>query len=176
MYKYSDSSLLVVSELDPSYEAPLMEVIKRVDIKLLEGRRIEDRQNMLFDEGRTTVKYPDSAHNPLKDSDRVFAFDAMPYYPEKPHGVDWRGTKELWAAVERGDMKEAAEILENIKRMRHCAGVIIGVFHAHGIPLVNGADWDGDNRFDDHNFVDSPHYQHMYWKRLRQELNYKEGR
>jgi len=160
----------MIGELHPMFHDPLMEIIKIIDIKILEARRQEVRQNKLFDEGRTTVMFPDSAHNPLIDAQVVFAFDAMPYYPEIPDGIDWRSDKELFEAIKRGDEREAREIIENIRRMRNCAGIIRGVFHAHGIPLINGRDWNADNRFNDHRFNDSPHYQHRDWRKLRNEL------
>ena len=170
MYRYGKRSIGVIETLHPSLRPPLMDVIKIVDYTLLDGRRLEARQNHMVDIGASTVKFPASAHNPLKPTDLVFAFDGMPYTPGFPGGVDWRTGKELWAAIERGDNKEAQEILENIRRIRHTAGIVIGVFHAHGIPLINGADWDGDNQFNDHRFSDSPHYQHREWRRLRNEL------
>jgi hypothetical protein len=171
MYKYGRKSMRVMETLHPSFRPPLMDVIKIVDYTLLEGRRLEDRQNHMVDIGTSTVKFPGSAHNPLNPDDHVYAFDGMPYTPGFPGGVDWRTGPELWAAIERGDDKEAKEILENIRRIRHTAGIVIGVFHAHGIPLINGADWDRDNWFKDHKFKDSPHNQHANWRALRNGLN-----
>jgi len=167
MFKYGRKSMLVIETLHPSFRPPLMDVIKIVDITLIEGRRLEARQAHLKQIGATTVDYPDSAHNPLRPTDLVFAFDAMPYTPGFQGGVDWRTGKELFEAIGRGDQAEAQAILENIRRIRHTAGIIIGVFHAHGMPLVNGADWDRDNKFNDHKFSDSPHYQHANWRALR---------
>jgi len=170
MYNFGKRSMQVIETLHPSFRPPLMDVIKVVDITMLEGLRPSVRQNLLKEMGATTVEYPDSAHNALKEGDPVYAFDGMPYTKGMPGGIDWRSGKELWAAIKRGNSKEAQEILENIKRIRHTAGIIIGVFYAHGIPLVNGADWDGDNQFNDHGFIDSPHYQHREWRKLRNEL------
>ena len=39
------------------------EVIKTVDCSVLEGHRSEDRQNALYEEGKTKVKYPQGRHN-----------------------------------------------------------------------------------------------------------------
>ena len=39
------------------------EVIKTVDCSVLEGHRGEDRQNALYEEGKTKVKYPHGRHN-----------------------------------------------------------------------------------------------------------------
>lgn len=170
MFKYGHKSMAVMDTLHPSYRPPLMDVIKIVDITLIEGARDEARQKRLYDEKRTTVLFPNSAHNILRPLDPSFAFDAMPYTPGFPGGIDWRTAPELWAAINRGEEKEAKAILENIRRIRHTAGIILGIFHAHGIPLVNGADWDRDNKFDDHKFSDSPHYQHANWRALRNGL------
>lgn len=169
MYSYGRRSQQVLDEVHPTFRPPLMDIIKILDISLLKGMRPQGEQQAAFESRNSTVPYPNSGHNVLYVNQPVWAFDAMPYQSDKPGGIDWSSSKELFAAIKRGDMKEAGEVIENIKRIRHTAGVIIGVFHAHGIPLVNGADWDGDNKFNDHNFVDSPHYQHRDWKKLRHE-------
>lgn len=170
MYKYGRRSLEIIDELHPMFWAPLMDVIKIVDITLTNAARGEAEQNEKFKSGASQVKFPNSAHNPLKPADPVFAFDAMPYTKGIPGGIDWRTGKEIYAAINKSNYADVADILENIRRIRHTAGIIIGVFHAHGIPLINGADWDGDNKFNDQKFTDSPHYQHKYWKNLREAL------
>jgi peptidoglycan L-alanyl-D-glutamate endopeptidase CwlK len=55
------------------------EVIKHVDCSILEGHREKDRQNKLYEEGKTKVKYPDGRHNRQPSS----AVDVTPY------PVDW---------------------------------------------------------------------------------------
>ena len=42
------------------------EVIKHVDCSVLEGHRSAERQDKLFDEGKTKVKYPKGRHNASK--------------------------------------------------------------------------------------------------------------
>lgn len=177
MYRYGRRSFKVIDELRPEYRAPLMDVIKIINISLYKGLRPQDEQTEAFLAGASTVEFPNSAHNPLYVEQKVFGFDAMPWHDDYPGGIDWRSDKEFIEAIARRDMDEAREILENIKRMRHTAGVIIGVFHVHGIPLINGNDWDADNKFNDHSFYDSPHYQHRDWKRLRHKewRLYKDG-
>ena len=169
MYSYGRRSQQVLDEVHPTFRPPLLSVIKILDISLLKGMRPQDEQQDAVQSGASTVFWPNSAHNVLYENQPVWGFDAWLYQSDKPGGIDWRSSKELFEAIKRGDMKEAEEVIENIKRIRHTAGVIIGEFHAHGIPLVNGSDWNADNKFNDHNFIDSPHYQHMYWKKLRQE-------
>ena len=56
------------------------EVIKHVDCSVLEGHREKDRQNKLYKEGKTKVKYPDGRHNRQPSS----AVDVTPY------PVDWK--------------------------------------------------------------------------------------
>jgi len=55
------------------------EVIKYIDCSILEGHRSEERQNKLYEEGKTKVKYPKGRHN----SDPSNAVDVTPY------PVDW---------------------------------------------------------------------------------------
>ena len=55
------------------------EVIKYIDCSVLEGHRDEARQNRLYEEGKTKVKYPMGRHN----SDPSRAVDVTPY------PVDW---------------------------------------------------------------------------------------
>mgnify|MGYP003151056844 FL=1 len=55
------------------------EVVKTFDCSVLEGHRDERRQNKLFEEGKTKVKYPTGRHN----SNPSRAVDVTPY------PVDW---------------------------------------------------------------------------------------
>ena len=55
------------------------EVIKHVDCSVLEGHRGEDRQNQLYEEGKTKVYFPNGRHN----SNPSRAVDVVPY------PIDW---------------------------------------------------------------------------------------
>ena len=55
------------------------EVIQFVDCSVLEGHRSQERQDKLYDEGKTKVKYPRGRHN----SNPSRAVDVTPY------PVDW---------------------------------------------------------------------------------------
>ena len=59
------------------------EVIKHVDCSVLEGHREKDRQNKLYKEGKTKVKYPNGRHNRQPSS----AVDVTPY------PVDWKDSE-----------------------------------------------------------------------------------
>ena len=51
------------------------EVIKYVDCSVLEGHRSAERQDKLYDEGKTKVRYPNGRHN----SSPSRAVDVTPY-------------------------------------------------------------------------------------------------
>ena len=51
------------------------EVIRYVDCSILEGHRGEDRQNSLYEEGKTKVRYPNGRHNASPSR----AVDVTPY-------------------------------------------------------------------------------------------------
>ena len=55
------------------------EVIKHVDCSVLEGHRSGERQNKLYDEGKTKVRYPNGRHN----ANPSRAVDVVPY------PIDW---------------------------------------------------------------------------------------
>ena len=55
------------------------EVINYVDCSVLEGNRSEERQNKLYEEGKTKVKYPKGRHNASPSR----AVDVAPY------PIDW---------------------------------------------------------------------------------------
>ena len=61
------------------------EVIKFVDCTILEGHREKERQNQLFDEGKTKVLYPDGRHNDFPSN----AVDVVPY------PVDWKDRERM---------------------------------------------------------------------------------
>lgn len=169
-FRYGRKSLAVRATLHPMFHAPLDSAIEITDITLITGARHEPEQNEKFASGASQVRFPEGAHNPLKPDDPVFAFDAMPYTKGYPGGIDWRTGKELFKALDKGHYTDVHEILENIRRIRYTIGIIIGVFYAHGIPLINGGNWDGDVKFNDQRFIDLPHYQHRNWRELRNGL------
>lgn len=55
------------------------EVIKTVDCSVIEGHRSKERQNKLYGEGKTKVRYPNGRHNASPSN----AVDVVPY------PVDW---------------------------------------------------------------------------------------
>jgi len=61
------------------------EVIKHVDCSVLEGHRSGERQDKLFAEGKTKVKYPNGRHNANPSN----AVDVAPY------PIDWDDTERF---------------------------------------------------------------------------------
>ena len=79
MAKFGKTSKERLATCDKRLQRVFNEVIKYVDCSVLEGHRDEDRQNRLFDEGKTKVKYPRGRHNSYPSR----AVDVTPY------PVDW---------------------------------------------------------------------------------------
>ena len=80
MPKFGRKSKENLNTCDSRLQKIFNEVIKHVDCSVLEGHREKDRQNKLFEEGKTKVKYPDGRHNRQPSS----AVDVTPY------PVDWK--------------------------------------------------------------------------------------
>jgi len=79
MAKFGTKSKKNLATCDERLQKVFNEVIKYVDCSVLEGHRSEERQNKLFKEGKTKVKYPNGRHN----SSPSRAVDVTPY------PVDW---------------------------------------------------------------------------------------
>ena len=79
MPRYSTRSKSRLATCDKRLQKVFNEVIKHVDCSILEGHRSKERQNKLYDEKRTKVKYPNGRHN----SNPSKAVDVTPY------PVDW---------------------------------------------------------------------------------------
>ena len=79
MAKFGTRSKERLATCDERLQKVFNEVIKHVDCSVLEGHRGKQRQNDLFDEGKTKVLFPDGRHN----SNPSRAVDVTPY------PVDW---------------------------------------------------------------------------------------
>ena len=79
MPKFGRSSKKRLATCDNRLQDVFNEVIKHVDCSVLEGQRDEERQNKLFEEGKTKVRFPDGRHNDSPSR----AVDITPY------PVDW---------------------------------------------------------------------------------------
>ena len=75
MPRFGKKSKERLATCHPKLQKVFNEVIKFVDCSVLEGHRGKERQNQLFDEGKTKVLFPDGRHN----SDPSRAVDVTPY-------------------------------------------------------------------------------------------------
>ena len=79
MPRFGKTSKAKLATCHEDLQKILNEVIKYVDCSVIEGHRSEERQNKLFDEGKTKLKYPKGRHN----SNPSRAVDVVPY------PIDW---------------------------------------------------------------------------------------
>ena len=79
MAKFGKRSKERLSTCDEKLQKIFNEVIKHVDCSVLEGHRSGERQNKLYDEGKTKVRYPNGRHN----ANPSRAVDVVPY------PIDW---------------------------------------------------------------------------------------
>ena len=79
MPRFGKRSKERLATCDERLQEVFNEVIQFVDCSVLEGHRSQERQDQLYIEGKTKVKYPDGRHN----SNPSRAVDVTPY------PVDW---------------------------------------------------------------------------------------
>lgn len=133
MYSYGKKSRQRLEQCHPYLQVLFHEAIKYLDLIILEGHRSKAKQNRLFDEGKSKVRWPNSRHN----SKPSMAVDYAPY------PVDWNKIERFgWAAG----------FLRGIWEMLKVRGDVEG-------ELRFGADWDRDGDITDHTFMDWPHVE-----------------
>ena len=79
MPKFGKRSKEKLATCNQKLQEVFNEVIKYVDCSILEGHRSKDRQNSLYEDGKTKVRYPNGRHNASPSR----AVDVTPY------PVDW---------------------------------------------------------------------------------------
>ena len=122
---------------DPKLQELVYRVLQGYPLKVLEGHRDKDRQNRLFKEKKTQVKWPESKHN----RDPSYAVDMAP------------------APVDFGDKKWGKNKAKTLARFYHFAGYVKRVADEMGIKVRWGGDWDGDGEFTDQKFDDLVHWE-----------------
>ena len=75
MARFGRKSRTNLLTCDDRLQEVFNEVIKYVDCSVLEGHRSEERQDNLYDKGRSKVKYPNGRHNQSPSR----AVDVTPY-------------------------------------------------------------------------------------------------
>ena len=79
MPRFGKRSKERLATCDERLQMVFNEVINYVDCSVLEGHRSGERQDKLFEEGKTKVKYPNGRHNANPSN----AVDVVPY------PIDW---------------------------------------------------------------------------------------
>ena len=75
MYYYGETSKARLATCHPDLQRIVNFVIKHIDVTIVCGTRGEEEQQEAFDNGYSTVQYPNSKHN----SSPSMAVDAVPY-------------------------------------------------------------------------------------------------
>lgn len=132
MFKYGRASLQRLASSHPDLQKVMMKVIDRYDVTIVCGHRSELDQKDAYDKGLSQVLFPNSKHNSFPS----LAIDVAPYITAEGE-IPWSDT-EAFAKM---------------------AGYIMAVADMEGVSLRWGGDWDGDNRTDDENFRDRPHFE-----------------
>lgn len=100
------------------------------DVTIIEGHRSNEKQQVMFNVGRSQLKPGESKHNLIPSE----AVDVAPLMDGK---IDWKN-RELWLQF---------------------AGFIRGIAITHDLQIRWGGDWDGDFNSAEHRFFDAPHFE-----------------
>ena len=117
---------------------PLLQVLFRVvvldfDCSIIEGRRSRKRQDFLYKDGKSQLKWPNSKHNAIAPQ-LSKAVDVAPYV--KGRGIVW----------EPGPCY-------------YFSGYVLATAKTLGIPVRWGGDWDYDHDVLDQSFNDLVHFE-----------------
>ena len=141
MPKFGRASRERLATCHPLLRELMNEVVISVDCTILEGHRDQARQDALFSQGRSKVRWPDGRHNAMPS----LAVDAAPYFADPPH-IRWPDPKSSQYARELG-------------QWYMFIGYVRRTAEEMGIAIRCGADWDGDGETTDQSFHDLPHIE-----------------
>jgi len=142
MPKFSNNSDLRLDTCHTLLQELFRAVVKDDDCAIIEGHRIRRRQNELYRQGKSKVKWPDGKHNIMLSE----AVDVGPWLKGK--GIPWDDAKQFYFFAG----KVAAKAIEL------------------GIQVRWGGDWDGDGDVTDQQFNDLPHWELLSTQRLEVEV------
>jgi hypothetical protein len=86
MPSFSEKSKIKLQSCDKELQRLFNKVVECYDCTILDGYRGEERQNELFSQGRSKVKFPNSKHNKYPSK----AIDVAPY------PVDWNDLRRFY--------------------------------------------------------------------------------
>lgn len=133
MPKFSLSSFSKLSTCHRDLQVIFFEVIKSFDCTILEGFRDEQRQEMAFQEGKTTLHWPHGRHN----SNPSLAVDVAPF------PIDWKNIRQFYYFA--GYVLGIARALKDQGKITHS--------------LRWGGDWNNDNLIEDQKLNDLVHFE-----------------
>lgn len=141
-FYFGVKSKLVRATLCHDLKTLVDELILRRDIALIEGFRSDERQNQLFNEGKTKVRAGESNHNHTDDMGQPDseAVDMVPWPFSKK---DW-GDRDKFHLFAGYVLAVADELFIEGKMTRRVRW---------------GGDWDHDWEASDNEFDDFPHFE-----------------
>lgn len=148
MANFSEKSKEKLKTCDEDLQDLLNAVVENYDCIILEGHRSDEKQQELFKEGKTKVKF--SKHN-CKPSRAV---DVSPY----PIPDNW-GRIPYGLLQNKEDKEHLKRAIKELCEMYRFNGYVKGVADRMNIPTRSGADWDGDNELNDQKFDDIMHWE-----------------
>lgn len=131
MAKFSNKSNRQLDTCHPLLQKLFREVVKTDDCTVVEGHRARRRQNQLYQQGKSKIKWPKGKHNIMPS----MAADVAPYF--KKIEIPWDDLDAFYAF--------AVKVKAKAKQL--------------GIKIRWGGDWDGDGDFTDQTFNDLPHWE-----------------
>ena len=131
MALFSNKSNMKLDTSHPLLQELFRAVVKEDDCTIVEGQRGMTRQNQLFSQGKSKLKWPDSTHNSMPS----MGVDAAPYIPGK--GIPWEHPEQFY----------------------FFAGKVMAKARQLGIPVRWGGDWDRDGDVKDQRFNDLAHWE-----------------
>jgi len=137
MPSFSTNSIRRLDTCHPDLKIIFEQVVRLYDCSILEGHRSAARQEELYQDQKTQVRYPNSKHN----SEPSMACDVAPY------PVNWST-----AGKTIGRYYYLAALVEALSKVLYAQNVI-----THHVRW--GGDWDMDKDFDDQSFDDLVHFE-----------------
>jgi len=134
---FSKSSKNKLSTCHPKLQDLMNRVIKTYDCTIIQGHRSEKEQLVMYNMGRSKVKYGKHNENPS------MAVDVAPYVNG---GIPW---------PDRDD----PSFIKDLAQFYHFAGYVLGTAESMGITIRWGGDWDRDFYLGDQSFDDLPHFE-----------------
>lgn len=135
MYQYSERSKLYLATCHPDIRNVFNTVIKHRDCTIIEGHRPQEKQEEMYQIGRSQLHWPLSKHNKQPS----LAVDVAPYFGDHSPHIDW--SDRLGFTL--------------------FAGFVLGVAGRMGIKLRWGGDWEMSNKPSENRFDDLTHFERM---------------